>query len=99
MPRTTTPGPWKITEPDNGIYDNTDDEIANVTAIGPYGTITLAEEIDIADARLIAAAPDLLAALERVARKIDKASGSPKFTADEHEKLATLIAKARGEGN
>lgn len=60
-----TPGPWLIRAPDNGIYD-TDDDIANVVARGPYGLITIAEEVDVADARLIAAAPDLLEAAQAV---------------------------------
>lgn len=60
-----TPGPWFVREPDNGIYD-TDDEIANVVARGPYGLNTLAEDVELADARLIAAAPDLLETLRDI---------------------------------
>ena len=38
--------------------------------------------------------PALLAALEQVVDRIDKTSGEPKFTAQEHEFLATLINSA-----
>ena len=38
--------------------------------------------------------PALLAALECVVDRIDRCSGSPKFTAEEHEFLATLINSA-----
>ena len=40
--------------------------------------------------------PALLAALEQVVDRIDKTSGEPKFTAQEHEFLATLINDAYG---
>jgi hypothetical protein len=40
---------------------------------------------------------ELVEALEEVAKRIDRASGSPTFTSDEHERLAELLAKARGE--
>ena len=40
--------------------------------------------------------PKLLEALKAVAQKIDKASGSPTFTAAEHDALQSIIAKAEG---
>lgn len=39
----------------------------------------------------------LLEALKLVTAKIDDASGSPSFTAEEHDKLETIIAKAKGK--
>jgi hypothetical protein len=38
--------------------------------------------------------PALLAALEQIVDRIDRTSGEPKFTAKEHEFLATLINSA-----
>jgi len=40
---------------------------------------------------------ELVDTLQVIADKIDRASGSPTFTSDEHEALVTLLAKARGE--
>ena len=98
-----TPGPWLIREPDNGIYD-TDDDIANVVARGPYGLITIAEEVDVADARLIAAAPDLLEAVE-TAPVLSKYHGQngfevERFIADYEAwdaKRRAAIARAAGQ--
>ncbi len=39
--------------------------------------------------------PAILAALEFVAARIDRESGSPKFTEFEHNQLANLIQRAR----
>lgn len=100
-----TPGPWLIREPDNGIYD-TDDDIANVVARGPYGLITIAEEVDVADARLIAAAPELLEVLrDTLAETIESRDslhagsvlpdGSYGEDADEIDRLDRIIARAR----
>lgn len=47
-------------------------------------------------AHLFAAAPELLDALKKIAAKIDKASGSPTFTAEEHWELEDIIKKAEG---
>jgi hypothetical protein len=41
---------------------------------------------------------ELVEALEHIADRIDQASGSPTlFTSEEHDRLAALLAKARGE--
>jgi len=51
-----------------------------------------------ADARLIAAAPDLLEACERVLRSIDWATTEDRLTAvQEGQVLRNAIAKAKGE--
>lgn len=40
-------------------------------------------------------AQELLATLEKLARKIDKASGSPSFSANEHARLENVIERAK----
>ncbi len=52
-----------------------------------------------AEARLIAAAPDLLAELKWIAGRIDRQSGSPNFTSDEHDRIVAAIAKAEGRSD
>ena len=46
---------------------------------------------------LIALAPVMFEALQLIAAKIDKASGAPTFTAEEHGALELLIKQAKGE--
>jgi len=46
--------------------------------------------------RAIALLPEMVAALALIAKRIDKASGSPKFSAAEHDRIVALLAKARG---
>ena len=78
---THTPGPWVLAEatktiPIRGANGKT---VASVR----YG------ETDLYDARLIAAAPDLLAALQGVIRVADRAT-------DEFDAARAAIAKALG---
>lgn len=79
-----TTGPWEVCDYELGLK-----------AIStPNITHYLATEIDAADARLIAAAPDLLAALERIA------AGDPmhtSFNALAISEARAAIAKATGE--
>ena len=77
-----TPGPWRKAN-DGILADN-----AAWVIYDPH--------IMPANARLIAAAPDLLAELKWVAGRIDRCSGSPNFTADEHDRICAAIAKAEG---
>ena len=51
-----------------------------------------------ANARLIASAPDLLAALEKAARELGcyVASGGPKSTVDAYQSARAAIARAKG---
>ena len=92
-----TPGPW---------LDDVDN--VNSRTIAPY--IKINSEHDgvayafgrtpqerRANARLIAAAPDLLAELRNVARLISRDSGSPKFTSKQFDRIETLLAKAEGK--
>ena len=84
-----TPGPWTV-EHSVEVYGPRSRPIADCGE----GEGTTAEMR--ANARLIAAAPDLLKALKQISDRIDRASGSPSFTSDEHDKLVALIAKATG---
>ncbi|MEW5729986.1 MAG: hypothetical protein AB1918_19320 [Pseudomonadota bacterium] len=94
-----TPAPWRIRDAGNGIYDNTDDGVYDVVGRGPYGEITLAEEVDIHDARLIAAAPELLALLDRLVATWDNYEEMGPDPLDPIiEDARKLAAKARGEG-
>jgi hypothetical protein len=81
-----TPGPWCMESFFHGQYDVysevTDDFISG-------GTISEA------DARLIAAAPDLLEALEKVVSFVDAGQGT--WTVEEQQKARAAIAKAKGE--
>ncbi|MCP4468895.1 MAG: hypothetical protein GY813_19380 [Halieaceae bacterium] len=96
---THTPGPWRVGSNPSAIVhgpapasDSTD-----ITSIA-YGGQLVAESVFVAaDATLIAAAPEMLAALENLAKRIDSASGAGILTAGQHDDLLTLITKARGE--
>jgi hypothetical protein len=84
-----TPGPWRLTEPEN---------IATSIS-GPDGELVVGGEFDgqmvpfksLADARLCAAAPDLLQALLRVIAIADRKT-------DEFDAARAAIAKATGDG-
>lgn len=93
-----TPGPWKVTE------DRPADTLVVQSLTTPYLTVAVmmgatssAEEE--ANARLIAAAPDLLEVVELAA--IDVAGGTPAARAEHYGILRrtarAAIAKARGE--
>lgn len=95
---THTPGPWLLDG--DKICTNRDNEIARITRYGawfdagtPYG---LKNPIGDANARLIAAAPDLLAALEVLVWQLDRTDG----LVEELESMVTeakaAIAKAKG---
>lgn len=95
-----TPGPWKY-DPKDGSLDSLSD-----VAVGRFhsGRDDMGSDMRPrkADARLIAAAPELLAALEGViAWAIEHEEGSA-FVANvrkpiEFEKARAALAKARGE--
>jgi len=68
-----TPGPWKIASTVSAHYIESegckdisgyDYEVARVDLIGAPEVRVLSDNVDLANARLIAAAPDLLAALQ-----------------------------------
>ena len=60
-----TPGPWKIASTVSAHYIESEGcEVARVDLIGAPEVRVLSDNVDLANARLIAAAPDLLAALQ-----------------------------------
>lgn len=101
-----TPGPWRISEYAQIWPEDSDDSIDDkniVWRIGGAngesvcGTCDGCDAITGADARLIAAAPELLSALEAVVAAYDSAFTSPNFRPPPHEVMArAAIAKARG---
>jgi hypothetical protein len=46
--------------------------------------------------RWMAAAPAMLAELKWIAGRIDRNSGLPNFTSEEHDRILAVIAKAEG---
>ena len=88
-----TPGPWKLSE-DPETFKNKIFGADNYNVLGPN---RLSSEVE-ANARLIAAAPDLLEALEelisyRAVEQLREYGNYPVFA-----KVDAAIAKARGEG-
>lgn len=84
-----TPGPWKVVTPPDLSGDP--HELSIKAGIVPIARISRAATIDLpereANARLIAAAPDLLEALERIIRAND--------SGDTNAELADAYAQAR----
>lgn len=83
-----TPGLWLISETASGkikVTDRNGFSICNIT-VGPYSTQR-------ANARLIAAAPDLYAALERLMRETNR--GLRTCTTEVAELADAALAKAR----
>jgi hypothetical protein len=94
-----TPGPWVVD-------DNREGREGLVTVYGADGSaVTCTGDMedctarDLADARLIAAAPDLLAAIESeaVRRAYDAGLGASEWEAFLWPEARAAIAKARGE--
>ena len=81
---THTPGPWKV----NGYMVRTDCKISLFVANCCYGATDAIE----ANARLIAAAPELLAALEWAVETAD----TEQYEADWYAAARAAIAKAKG---
>jgi hypothetical protein len=87
-----TPGPWKVREDNDG---ETRPSWAILQDVGPGPVAPWIARVNHPDnARLIAAAPDLLAALERIE------PGLPTDTNEEYDEkmqARAAIAKAKGE--
>ena len=82
-----TPGPWDVDEGDFGIYQlETSDQIAEVFSHHPPAELE-------ANARLIAAAPELLGALHSVMAEWRDGYGLNCL-----EQVRAAIAKAEGHG-
>lgn len=90
-----TPGPWSCSHiTGNGLggsYDHHEIRVNGNTFCTIYGDRSDQAK---ANARLIAAAPELLEALEAIIEDIDSEFG----TDYEYANARTVIAKARGEG-
>jgi hypothetical protein len=96
-----TPGPWTVEADDEGIYvlmgplKGEDEHLAVYTA--PFNDETPSAR-RVADARLIAAAPDLLAACEYLTTLIVEGGNGEGWTLTEaYDRASEAIAKARGE--
>ena len=83
-----TPGPWVATHANGNDFIVKAGDIEVVAGCGCYGSPYMRGNPD-ADARLIAAAPDLLEALQGVLRVADRAT-------DEFDAARAAIAKATG---
>ena len=84
-----TPGPWVVCDYELGLKAISTPNIKHYPAT----------EIDAADARLIAAAPELLAVLEEIVKAIDFERGASETEDAERLLIAAraAIAKATGE--
>ena len=96
-----TPGPWRAETWDCAPEVNEDGNRfwAIVPETFQYGNLYLSASgwMTEANAHLIAAAPDLLEALENIVRKFDDAPDFVKGVPLKIMKARTAIAKARGE--
>ena len=87
--KTHTPGPW-IAIPTTAISRNANTvRMDVVTTSGEWNPAFVAGDILPSDAHLIAAAPDLLAALERLAH--------PMADDEDLDYARAIIAKAKGQ--
>ena len=83
-----TPGPWKLTDGSSFVRDNHKNVIADVW------------QDSISNLRLIAAAPDLLAALRAFVEQRDKLAGFPQAVdpySGAYVAARAAIAKAEGQ--
>lgn len=112
-----TPGPWSVYEDANKVAAHGAKNLISSSAYGDYYTESITDErgefFNPADARLIAAAPDLLAALEWMVAHDDTNEGNEPVeslggqTWSEYnaywlaglEQARAAIAKAKGESD
>jgi hypothetical protein len=87
---THTPGPWR-----RQLIAPHFDRISIQTADGKHAIATV--WVSKADARLIAAAPDLLAALDQVDAYLSPFDGEEDAYAEIRSVIQQAIAKAKGE--
>lgn len=96
-----TPGPWATTTRQGSwdwvVYQVTD---PNIEICQPFHDDTEENEIGEANARLIAAAPDMLAALREIAAEAGVTTGEMRAEIERHQRIISLalavIAKAEG---
>lgn len=95
-----TPGPWTLKPAEDGEFrepGNGDAAVVGSNLVSP-GIVWQNDEEGRANARLIAAAPELLEALEAVQAELD--SGAPNIARRMHAlgvQISAAIAKAKGE--
>ena len=93
-----TPGPWRLQLKDKF----TDHPFVVRGEQGGFCVLGLSDEAEKADARLIAAAPDLLEALKNLVERIDKNGGIGEYKTDPVfviKYARSAIAKAEGNKN
>ena len=91
-----TPGPWRVK-----YHESSPDQIAAV--VSDHDLICAMPIDGNANARLIAASPELLAALERTVDRFERclvrAGSDPEFAREAVKAARPVIAKARGEAD
>jgi hypothetical protein len=101
-----TPGPWWVGRNERSVVCNTEiPEWHTADSVEYYGGHLVAESMAPANARLIAAAPELAEALEKLLRKVDQfiempdgMSAAAGRALDEATDAArAALAKAKGE--
>lgn len=100
---THTPGPWEVAPSHCSVLGNPDaagfDDLCVVADCEPDDPCCVPADQQDANARLIAAAPDLLAALEDAKQWLEHELGRPSPDGPYGQRLsvyAAAIAKARG---
>lgn len=90
-----TPGPWHIgvrqPNSDKFIYGQDGSEVANCDMLTNF------HDVNLANARLIAAAPDMLEALEKAASILEDEYQTTDCRHPSKTGLYAVIAKAKGE--
>jgi hypothetical protein len=94
-----TPGPWNI---NGGRIEGPNAYTSTATVIGVVGEISNQSFTDTANARLIAAAPEMLKALQSIATRASCApNDDAKLAGQEFDRIMQMaraaIAKAKGE--
>jgi len=101
-----TPGPWTVEEHEDGLWIR--NAACGRSAVIPFGGTPLERSEEIADANLIAAAPDLLEALEKIVVDEERRAKDLrhreawlplKFSEERIAKAHAAIAKATGDAN
>jgi hypothetical protein len=88
-----TPGPWAVSTSDGEAYW----VCSSAEGKNEFGDMACTKEEMKANASLIAAAPDMLKALEEALTDSSFEDGHAKLTMDTLDLIRAAIAKARGE--
>lgn len=91
-----TPGPWKFDGEDSGYYDLPTLNIRDKDGYIIAGAVDFYSDPGLSNAHLIAAAPDLYEALDKIMR-MDLSWGYDKAMGKSQEIAYRALAKARGE--